>query len=105
MTRRIPPQRGHHRFELPGQPYVVSIKKGEVLAGRTANAGISSSAQAAVALSDDLNLTGILLKNRGGGVGRTVVYDHDFVPFIVLRQGAVDCLSDGALGVIGRDYC
>src|SRR5208282_4442955 len=103
-SQRVALQRGDHRLELSGQPDVVRIEKDQVLAGRPANADISSRALPTVTLSDDPNPTAILLKNRGGGVGGTVVYNHDFVAFAVLRQGAVDCLGDRALRVVGRDY-
>lgn len=103
--QRVSFQRGDHLLKFSRQPYIVSIKKGQVLAGRTANAGITSRARTAIALGHDLNATAILLENFDGGVGRTIIYDHYCVPLEVLKQDTLDSLNCSTLGNTDRYYC
>lgn len=96
-----------HGVDGAGQEKIVGIDEHKIFAENLPDAGISCPGKTLVPLVNDRHpgVVGVGVRNRGGGVGGSVVHQNDAVCILcLLRQHGVHALGKIGFYVIGRDH-
>ena len=91
-------------LEFLGEPLVVGIEKGDPFAFGGFDGGVACDAATGVLLVNVLYLWCVFFDYFGGGVGRAVVNDDDFIGLVSLGQNAVNRAGYIFFGIVGGYY-